>query len=102
MLKMAAVLVLALGLSACDAVNTVTEGMNHARAVETALEGAVGVRPQVGFNWHNGRLVQVTVSFPRLVDAKPLRDLAGLARDAVSKEFKQRPDQIMLAFAVGS
>lgn len=57
--------------------------------------------PQVGFSWRNGRLASVTVSFPRLYEAKPLGELAGAVRAAVGKEFKQTPDNIVLAFALG-
>ncbi len=100
MFRIAIVLGLALGLAACGAVNTVTEGFTHAKAVESDLEASTGVRPQVGFNWNNGRLVTVTVTYPRLLDAKPLPELAAAARAAISKEFKQKPEQIVLAFAV--
>lgn len=100
MSRIAAALALFLTLSACDAVNTVTEGFNHAKAVEKDLEGSTGVKPSVGFNWSNGRLVQVTVTYPRLVESKPLHDLAEAARAAVSQEFKQAPEHIVLAFAV--
>ena len=101
MFRITAALVLALALAACDAVNTVTEGMNHAKAVESDLATSTGVRPQVGFNWRNGRLVSVTVTYPRLLDSKPLPDLAVAIRAAIGKEFKQKPDNILLAFALG-
>jgi hypothetical protein len=100
MSRIAAALALFLTLSACDAVNTATEGFNHAKAVEKDLEGSTGVKPSVGFNWSNGRLVQVTVTYPRLVESKPLHDLAEAARAAVSQEFKQAPEHIVLAFAL--
>ena len=100
MLRMAAILVLALGLAGCDAVNTMTEGFSHAKAVESDLEVSTGVRPQVGFNWKNGRLVQVTVAYPRLNETKPLHDLAEAVRASVTKQFKQKPDNIVLAFSV--
>jgi hypothetical protein len=100
MFRIAIALVFALGLAACDAVNTVSEGMNHAKAVESDLETSTGVRPQVGFNWSNGRLVSVTVRYPRLLESKPLGELATAIRTAIGKEFKQKPDNIVLAFAL--
>jgi hypothetical protein len=96
-----ALLGLAFVLSSCDSLNTVTEGFQHAKAVASDLEQSAGVKPQVGFNWHNGRLTQVTVAFPRLYETKPLSELAGLVRAAVTKEFQQEPDNIMLSFALG-
>ena len=87
-------------LAGCDAVSTVTEGFTQSKAVAADLEQSTGVKPQVGFNWHNGRLTSVTVQFPKLYEAKPLGDLAGLVRAAVTKEFKQTPEAIVLSFAL--
>jgi hypothetical protein len=101
MFKIAAALVFALSLSACDAVNTATEGFSHAKAVESDLEQATGIRPNVGFNWNNGRLTSVTVQFPRINDSKPLSELAQTVRSSVSKQFKQPPENIVLAFSLG-
>jgi hypothetical protein len=100
MLRIAAALIAMLVLAGCDAVNTMTEGFKHAKAVETDLEGATGVKPNVGFNWKNGSLVQVTVQFPRLVESKSLHDLAAAARESIGREFQQTPESIVLAFAV--
>jgi hypothetical protein len=77
-----------------------TEAFKHVKAVESDLEGSTGVRPQVGFNWSNGRLVSVTVQYPRLVESIPLRDLVEAARAAIGREFGQMPENIVLAFSV--
>lgn len=94
-------LVFALTLSACGVVSTITEGFKEAKAVEADLEQSTGTKPQVGFNWHNGRLTSVTVQFPRIYDAKPLAELSSLVREAVTREFKQTPEAIVLAFRLG-
>ena len=96
-----ALLLLALTLAACDAVNTVTEGVAHARGVESDLEKATGVKPRVGFNWNNGRLTSVTVQYPSIVQSPPLNDLAKTVRSSVETQFKQTPENIVLAFSVG-
>jgi len=100
MYKTIAILVLAAALAGCDAVNVLKDGLKQARAVETDLAEATGVKPQVGFNWHNGQLTSVTVSFPKLYEDKPLRELASLTRAAVAKEFKQAPKSILLSFSL--
>ena len=87
-------------LAGCDAVSTVTEGFTQSKAVAADLEQSTGVKPQVGFNWHNGRLTAVTVMFPGLYQTKPLGDLAGLVREAVTREFKQTPKHIVVAFVL--
>ena len=98
--KAIAVIVVATALAGCDAVNTMTEGFKHAKAVEADIAEATGVKPNVGFSWNNGRLTSVTVSFPKLYEDKLLRELAALSRAAVAKEFKQTPKAILLAFAI--
>jgi hypothetical protein len=98
MFKIAALLVFAASLAACD---IMTNGLSYARAVESDLDATTGIKPQVGFHWSNGRLVEVTVMFPRLYDAKPLREVADTVRAAVGKEFKQMPNHIVLSFALG-
>ena len=101
MIRIAAILAVAVSLAACDMFSTLIDGWKYAKAVETDLEASTGSKPQVGFNWRNGRLVTVTVTFPRLYDAKPLRDVAETVRAAVGKEFKQTPEDIVLAFSLG-
>jgi hypothetical protein len=101
MRRILAIVAVALSLGACDAVNTVTEGFKEAKAVESDLEQSVGIKPQVGFNWANGQLKQVTIVFPRLPDTMALPEVAGAARAAVNKEFKQTPDNIMMGFSLG-
>jgi hypothetical protein len=101
MFKIAAILAFAIALAACDAFSTVTEGFKYAKAVESDVEQATGVKPQVGFNWSNGRLVSVTVAFPRLYDAKPLPELAETIRASVRNQFQQTPENIVLAFSLG-
>jgi hypothetical protein len=98
--RIAALGVLAIGLFGCDVVSTVTNGLKEAEAVENDLQQATGVRPDVGFDWKNGQLVQVTVAFPQLYDGKPIGDLAAAVRKAVATEFEQKPQTILLTFAL--
>ena len=92
----------ALGLAACGVVSTLVDGFKYAKAVEADLQEVTGVKPAVGFNWHNGRLVSVSVTFPRLYEARPLGELAESTRAAVTREFKQTPENIVLAFTLGA
>jgi hypothetical protein len=102
MRKTIVLIVLVTCLSACGVVSTLVDGLKFAKAVESDLEEVTGVRPAVAFNWNNGRLTSVTVSFPLLYDEKPLRELAAATRAAVGKEFKQTPENIVLAFSLGA
>jgi hypothetical protein len=97
------VIALAAGcLAGCGLVDALFNGMKHSQAVEAALEQATGSKPQVGFNWHNGRLTWVTVTFPALNNSKSLSELADMTRAAVTKEFQQTPESIVLGFEVGT
>jgi hypothetical protein len=58
------------------------------------------MRPEVGFNWNNGRLLSVTVIFPTLPAAPSIPDLAAATRDAVAAGFKQTPDKLIFGFEV--
>jgi len=102
MRKLIAIIVLASGLAACGAISTLMNGFKYAKAVESDLEQATGLKPGIGFNWHNGRLVRVTVTFPKLYDAKPLRELAEVVRASVRKQFQQTPEDIELGFSLGA
>jgi len=101
MQKLIAIAILAATcLAGCGLVETLVNGTKHAHAVEADLEEATGIKPGVGFNWRNGRLVSVTVTFPRLYEAKPVRELADMTRAAVVKEFQETPQSVVLSFAL--
>ena len=100
MLRIVTLMIFALGLSACDAISTLTDGFKYANAVESELEKSTGVRPDVGFNWKNGRLLSVTVIFPKLYETKPLPELADAVRASVGRQFTQRPNHIVLGFSL--
>ena len=98
--KTIAIAFLASSLAGCGVVDLVSKGMSYANAVAADLERDIGLKPEVGFNWHNGNLQSVSVTFPKVYVGKPLDELAGTVREVVVKEFKQSPDTIVLAFAL--
>jgi hypothetical protein len=100
--RFAVFIALALGLAACGVISTLVEGWKYAKAVETDLESATGVKPSVGFKWENGRLLTVTVAYPQLYERKPLVALAEIVRHAVETRFKQKPEDIELSFSLRS
>jgi hypothetical protein len=94
MFRVAALVALVATLAACDV-------FSNAKAVESDLEQSTGMKPQVGFNWYNGRLVNITVTFPRIYEARPLGEIAEVVRRSVSSHFKQTPEDIVLGFSLG-
>jgi hypothetical protein len=94
-------LALALPLAACDVVDTLKEGMAQSQAMAAELEKSAGSRPFVGFNWNNGKLASVTVTYLDLPKDKALPELAAQARAAAAKHFQAEPEQLVLAFSIG-
>ena len=93
-----AIAVLSASLAGCGVVDSISKGLAHSKAVETDLKQATGIKPEVGFKWHNGYLQSVTVSFPRLYTGKPLEEFASTVREVVAREFKETPATILLQF----
>jgi hypothetical protein len=50
MRKTIAIVVLAFGLAACGMISTLVDGFKYAKAVESDLGEATGIKPAVGFN----------------------------------------------------
>jgi hypothetical protein len=98
--KTIAIGVLAAGLAGCDVVDLVSNGLSFSKAVDTDLEHTTGMKPEVGFNWHNGSFETVTVTFPQPYAGKPLEELARTVREVVARDFKRTPDTIVLAFTM--
>ena len=99
--RLAALLAVALGLAACGVISTLVDGWRYAKAVEADLENTTGVKPSVGFNWSNGRLLTVTVAYPQLYERKPLAALAEIVRRSVESHFQQKPKDVVLSFSLG-
>jgi hypothetical protein len=95
-----AIVLLASGLAGCGAAELISNGLSYSKAVATELEHTTGVKPEVGFNWHNGSFASVTVTFPQVYAGKPLGELADTVREVVARDFKQTPDTIVLAFSL--
>ncbi|WP_020175853.1 hypothetical protein [Methyloferula stellata] len=100
--KIFAILFLATSLAGCGLISMLMDGFKHVKAVGEDLEQVTGLKPDVGFHWTNGTLEVVTVTFPRVYDAKPLSELSEAVRFAVLKEFKQTPEKLVLGFSLGS
>ena len=92
--------VLALSLCACNAISTFKDGLEQSNAVASDLEKAVGSKPAVGFNWNNGVLNSVNINFQGIPNDRTVNELADMARASVKHQFKQEPDQIVIAFSI--
>jgi len=87
--------------TAQHAVSTAPDGMKEAiAAVEADLGQATGETVVTDADWHNGNLTQVTVTFKRLYDGKPIGELAATVSKAAATELKQTPQKILLTFEI--
>jgi hypothetical protein len=98
--KTIAIVLVASSLAGCGVVDLISKGMSYSNAVAADLERDIGLKPEIGFNWHNGNLQSVTVTFPKVYVGKPLDELANTVREVVVKEFEQTPGTIVLAFSL--
>jgi hypothetical protein len=96
--KFIAVVVTAQLLVACNFAASLGEAQASAEAVANALEKDIGSKPFVGWNVHNGKLVNVNVVFDGAkVSARTVRDLETVTRAAVGAHFKEQPSQLMVS-----
>ena len=98
--RVLAVMSIGLALTACDPVDTLKEGFAHSKAVSESLEKTLGVKSFVGFNWSNGSLDSVSVTFEGIPANVPLADIVEKSKQAVASEFKQLPSQVVISFAL--
>ena len=99
-LRLLALLMLIVSITACDAVDSMKGGFAHSQAVSDSLEKTTGLKSFVGFNWNNGSLTSVTVTFQGLPPNGTLSDISAKAKQAIAAEFKQTPKQIVISFSV--
>ena len=98
--RVPAVILIALALAACGPVDTLKEGFAHSQAVSDSLEKTLGVKSFVGFNWSNGSLDSVSVTFQGIPANVPLGDIVEKSKQAVASEFKQLPSEVVISFAL--
>lgn len=89
-----------LSLSGCGAVDTMKQGFQHSEEVATDLEKSVGQKPFVGFNWSNGTLANVSVTFEGIPAAKSNQEIVALARTSIAARFQQRPTQLVVSYTI--
>lgn len=95
--KLIALSVISLSLCGCDMVAAVKDGMAQSEAAATAIEKQVGVKPQVGFSYHNGSFTAATIQFPSVPSAS-LPEVEKVSRKAVLASFKGEPESLVVSF----
>jgi hypothetical protein len=90
---------IALLLAGCGPIDLMKEGFAHSTAVSARLEKTLGVKSFVGFNWSNGSLNSVSVTFQGIPANVALADIMAQSKEAIAAEFRQTPSEVVVAFA---
>jgi len=91
---------LAVSLAGCGSAENMSANFRQAQEVAADLESAVGSKPFVGFDWQNGSLGNVSVTFEGIPASKSAQEIVGLAQRSIAQRFGQQPRQVILSFAV--
>jgi hypothetical protein len=87
-------------LASCERIDTVKGAFAHSEAVSADLQRSLGLKPLVGFNWNNGSLTSVNVTFPGIPPNASLSEIVDKSRQAIRDEFKEKPQRIIVGFNV--
>ena len=98
--RLISLVALAAVLAACGQVDALKDGFAHSQAVSADLEKSLGIKSFVGFNWNNGSLTSVNVTFQGVPKDVPLQEIANKSRQAIVSEFKQTPKKIVIGFSI--
>ena len=75
---------------------TELEGQSFATA--NALQNDLGVKPNIGWNYYNGKLTNVNVTFDfEKVELLTVGQLESRVRAAVTSNFKDKPQRIVIS-----
>jgi len=95
--KLIALAVISLSLGACDMAAAIKDGITQSEAAAASIEKQVGVKPQVGFSYHNGSFTAATIQFPSIPSAS-LPEVEKITRKAVLESFKGEPENLVVSF----
>jgi hypothetical protein len=87
-------------LAGCDIASSMRDGLKYSELAAKDLEKNIGIKPFVGFNWHNDTLTTVSVTFPSVPSSKQLEEISQLVEKSVKYNFKQEPEQIVISFTI--
>jgi hypothetical protein len=91
----------ALLLASCGWFNSLSELEGQSSATADALERDLGVKPKIGWQYFNGTLTSVNVTFEEgKVEGVSMGVLETQVRAAVKANFKEPPRHIMISAVI--
>ena len=98
---LAASILIAFMILGCVMVESIGEMNKQTEKASAAIEKAVGTKPQIGWNIHNNKLVEVNVYFDQLSDESiTVAELKGKIRSLVSENIEQQPQQVLVSLNI--
>lgn len=94
-------ILIAIILSGCSAAENLQGMFEKQQAVTTDIDEALGVNSQIGWNWHNGTLTDVTVALPADgINATTVGELTQVIKPIIDKHFENKPQVLYVAVTV--
>ena len=88
-------------LSGCSAADNLQGMFEKQQAVTADVDKALGVSSQIGWNWHNGTLTDVTVAIPApKVTGTTVSELTEVIEPIIDKHFEKKPRVLYVAVTV--
>ena len=89
---------MALMIASCGMVESFGEMQKQTEKTSAAIEKAVGIKPQIGWNIQNGKLVEVNVYFGQFGDESiTVTELKKEIKNMVAENMEQMPQQLLVS-----
>lgn len=89
---------MALMIARCGMVESFGEMQEQTEKTSTAIEKAIGIKPQIGWNINNGKLVEVNVYFDQFGDESiTVTELKKQIKNVVTENMEQMPQQLLIS-----
>ena len=98
MIRILTLVLAAVSLAGCDMVGAMRRGIEQSDQAADDVQALTGSKPVIGFKIDNGRLVSVTVIFPRPLETGDLDGLTRGIRRAVEARFQGKPKTLVIGF----
>ena len=100
-MRLVPLLIVALLLAGCGAAEKMERMLEQQKAVSEDIDNALGVESEIGWQWQNGVLTQMTVALPaREVDGATVYELTQIIEPIVDKHFDTKPEVLFVTLWV--
>ncbi|MGH0029301.1 MAG: hypothetical protein ACQGVC_05895 [Myxococcota bacterium] len=99
-IRLLAVLLVLLGATACGTIDELQGMAEKQQALASELSELLGSKAEVGWNWNNGRLVDVAIHLEAdALERKTVGELRDQILPVVARTFGETPQQVRVHLA---